>query len=218
MRIDPLRIEPRRIDAPRIDTLRIGILRIDPLRAARWLAGAAIFLGAFLLFSVQPLAARALLPWYGGAPMVWGVALFFFQAALLGGYLYAHLLATRLPPNRQAAVHAVLLAAALLFFLPPLPDAGWAPAGGEAPGPRILLTLLAGLGLPFVLGAATTPLVSAWLAGSDGRSGGGGRERAAGSPYRFFAVSNTGSLLGLLLYPVAVEPFLGVAAHVSISP
>lgn len=182
-------------------------MRIDPLRVARWLAGAAIFLGSFLLFSVQPLAARALLPWYGGAPMVWAVALFFFQTALLGGYLYAHLLATRLPRSRQAAAHAVLVAAALLFFLPPLPDAGWAPAGGEAPGPRILLTLFAGLGLPFVLGAATTPLVSAWLAG------GGRRESAAGSPYRFFAVSNTGSLLGLLLYPVAVEPFLGVAAQ-----
>ena len=187
--------------------MRIGALRIDTLRAARWLAGGAIFLGAFLLFSVQPLAARALLPWYGGAPMVWAVALFFFQTALLGGYLYAHLLATRLPRRRQAAVHAALVVAALLFFLPPLPDAGWAPAGGEAPGPRILLTLLAGLGLPFVLGAATTPLVSAWLAG------GGGRDGASGSPYRFFAVSNTGSLLGLLLYPVAVEPFLGVAAQ-----
>ena len=187
--------------------MRIGALRIDTLRAARWLAGGAIFLGAFLLFSVQPLAARALLPWYGGAPMVWAVALFFFQTALLGGYLYAHLLATRLPRRRQAAVHAALVVAALLFFLPPLPDAGWAPAGGEAPGPRILLTLLAGLGLPFVLGAATTPLVSAWLAGGGGRGGG------AGSPYRFFAVSNTGSLLGLLLYPVAVEPFLGVAAQ-----
>lgn len=187
--------------------MRIGALRIDTLRAARWLAGGAIFLGAFLLFSVQPLAARALLPWYGGAPMVWAVALFFFQTALLGGYLYAHLLATRLPRRRQAAVHAALVVAALLLFLPPLPDAGWAPAGGEAPGPRILLTLLAGLGLPFVLGAATTPLVSAWLAGGGGRGGG------AGSPYRFFAVSNTGSLLGLLLYPVAVEPFLGVAAQ-----
>lgn len=187
--------------------MRIGALRMDTLRAARWLAGGAIFLGAFLLFSVQPLAARALLPWYGGAPMVWAVALFFFQTALLGGYLYAHLLATRLPRRRQAAVHAVLVVAALLLFLPPLPDAGWAPAGGEAPGPRILLTLLAGLGLPFVLGAATTPLVSAWLAG------GGGRDGASGSPYRFFAVSNTGSLLGLLLYPVAVEPFLGVAAQ-----
>lgn len=187
--------------------MRIGALRMDTLKAARWLAGGAIFLGAFLLFSVQPLAARALLPWYGGAPMVWAVALFFFQTALLGGYLYAHLLATRLPRRRQAAVHAVLVVTALLFFLPPLPDAGWAPAGGEAPGPRILLTLLAGLGLPFVLGAATTPLVSAWLAGGGGRGGG------AGSPYRFFAVSNTGSLLGLLLYPVAVEPFLGVAAQ-----
>ena len=187
--------------------MRIGILRIDPLRGARWLAGGAIFLGAFLLFSVQPLAARALLPWYGGAPMVWAVALFFFQTALLGGYLYAHLLATRVPRRRQVAVHAALVVAALLFFLPPLPAAGWAPAGGEAPGPRILLTLLAGPGLPFVLGAATTPLVSAWLAG------GGGRKGASGSPYRFFAVSNTGSLLGLLLYPVAVEPFLGVAAQ-----
>lgn len=203
-------------------------------RAGRLLAGAAIFSAAVLLFSVQPLAARALLPWYGGAPMVWAVALFFFQTALLGGYLYAHLAATRLGPRAGLLLHAGLLGAALLF-LPPAPDASWAPLGDESPGPRILLTLVATLGLPFLLGAATTPLVSAWLVRAGGRgpddgSGGEpgrpaapgnaapGRKSAAAATgsagvYRFFALSNAGSLLGLLAYPVAVEPYLGLAGQ-----
>ena len=113
-----------------------------PCPAVLWLSGAAVFLAATLLFVVQPLAARSLLPWYGGAPMVWAVALFFFQAVLLGGYLYAHLLVTRLAPRVQLAVHGILLVLAALASLPPLPGTGWAPDGGEAPAGWILLTLL----------------------------------------------------------------------------
>lgn len=187
--------------------------------AGRLLAGAAIFLASVLLFSVQPLAARALLPWYGGAPMVWAVALFFFQAALLGGYLYAHL-AARLPPLVQLLLHAALLGAAL-FVASPVPAPGWAPLGDETPGLRLLWTLAANLGLPFLAGAATTPLVSAWLVRAGAReTDPSGPARAAGERagppdagarvYRFFAVSNAGSLLGLLAYPVAVEPYLGL--------
>lgn len=222
-----------------------GRLGVGGLRAGRLLAGAAIFLASVLLFSVQPLAARALLPWYGGAPMVWAVALFFFQTALLGGYLYAHLAAARLGPRTQLLLHAGLLGAAL-WFASPVPDAAWAPLGEETPGLRLLGTLAANLGLPFLAGAATTPLVSAWLvrAGARGADPGAGApdgERAgsagpeatdsdsarpdsagAGSTgagsigagsrvYRFFALSNAGSLLGLLAYPVAVEPYLGLA-------
>lgn len=175
-----------------------------------WLAGATILLGALLLFVVQPMAARSLLPWYGGAPMVWAVALFFFQTALLAGYLYAHLLVTRLSPRAQLAVHAGLLALAAVSSLPPSPDSGWAPAGGGAPAARILGTLAATLGLPFLAAAATTPLVSAWLARS---AVPGDRKPAAPGVYRLYALSNAGSLLGLALYPLVLEPWSGLAAQ-----
>ncbi len=175
-----------------------------------WLSGAAVFLAATLLFVVQPLAARSLLPWYGGAPMVWAVALFFFQAVLLGGYLYAHLLVTRLAPRVQLVVHGAFLALAALASLPPLPGPGWAPDGGEAPAGWILLTLLVTLGPAFFALAATTPLVSAWVA----RAG----PSAAGDPkatgvYRLYALSNAGSLIGLALYPLLLEPLLGLGAQ-----
>lgn len=240
----------RRLGGGGLGAGRLGTGRLGAGGAGRLLAGAAIFLASVLLFSVQPLAARALLPWYGGAPMVWAVALFFFQTALLGGYLYAHLAAGRLGPRAQLLLHAGLLGAAL-WFASPVPDAAWAPLGEETPGLRLLGTLAANLGLPFLAGAATTPLVSAWLvrAGARGadpgagapdgeRSGSTGPEAAdpdsasPGSPrvgsigagsigvgsigagsrvYRFFALSNAGSLLGLVAYPVVVEPYLGLA-------
>ena len=175
-----------------------------------WISGTAVFLGALLLFVVQPLAARSLLPWYGGAPMVWAVALFFFQAVLLGGYLYAHLLVTRFPPRIQVAVHALVLGLAALFCLPPIPGPDWAPAGGEAPAGWILLTLLVTLGPAFFALAATTPLVSAWLA----RAGGpGAGEAPAPDVYRFYALSNAGSLIGLASYPLLLEPLVGLAGQ-----
>ena len=175
-----------------------------------WLSGAAVFLAATLLFVVQPLAARSLLPWYGGAPMVWAVALFFFQAVLLGGYLYAHLLVTRLAPRVQLAVHGILLVLAALATLPPLPGTGWAPEGGEAPAGWILLTLLVTVGPAFFALAATTPLVSAWVA----RAGPPATEGPAGTGvYRLYALSNAGSLIGLALYPLLLEPLLGLGAQ-----
>ena len=175
-----------------------------------WLSSAAVFLAAMLLFVVQPLAARSLLPWYGGAPMVWAVALFFFQAVLLGGYLYAHLLVTRLAPGIQLAVHGAVLALAALTSVPPLPGAGWAPEGGEAPAGWILLTLLLTLGPAFFALAATTPLVSAWVA----RAGAAAADDpAANGVYRLYALSNAGSLIGLALYPLLLEPLLGLDAQ-----
>ena len=175
-----------------------------------WLSGAAVFLGALLLFVVQPLAARSLLPWYGGAPMVWAVALFFFQTVLLGGYLYAHLLVTRLAPRRQAVVHAAVLAGAAVVCLPPLPGLDWAPAGGEAPAGWILLTLGVTLGPAFFALAATTPLVSAWVAQAVTRSP---RTERPPDVYRLYALSNAGSLLGLVLYPLLLEPLLGLGGQ-----
>ena len=175
-----------------------------------WISGTAVFLGALLLFVVQPLAARSLLPWYGGAPMVWAVALFFFQAVLLGGYLYAHLLVTRFRPRIQVAVHAVVLGLAGVFCLPPIPGPDWAPAGGETPAGWILLTLLVTLGPAFFALAATTPLVSAWLA----RAGGpGDGQQPAPDVYRFYALSNAGSLIGLASYPLLLEPLVGLAGQ-----
>ena len=186
------------------------------------LSGASIFLGALLLFVVQPLSARSLLAWYGGAPMVWAVALFFFQTALLVGYLYAHLLVTRVSPRLQLAIHGGLLAAAAVSSLSPLPDSSWEPTGGEAPAAWILLTLLRTLGLPLLALAATTPLVSAWRvrsgAGPTRSRAGPTRSRAGpagGSVYRLYALSNAGSLLGLALYPLVLEPLTGLRGQSS---
>jgi hypothetical protein len=162
-----------------------------------------VAIGAFLLFLVQPLAARFLLPWFGGSPSVWSTCLLFFQAALLGGYVYAHL-TRRLGPRRQARLHLVLLALAMLT-LPIVPSPAWKPADASHPAARILLLLSASVGLPYVLLAATAPMVQDWLA----RAGGSGDPR--GRPvYWLYALSNLGSLLGLLAYPAAIERLLSI--------
>lgn len=167
------------------------------MQAARY--GTAIFLGAFLLFQAQPMLAKAILPWFGGAPAVWTTCLLFFQTLLLGGYLYAHLLSSRLAPRRQALVHCALLLASLAL-LNILPSDYWRPAGEEQPVWRILLLLAANIGAPYLLLSATSPLLQAWFrAASPGAS-----------PYRLYALSNAGSLLALLSYPFAFEPLLAL--------
>ena len=168
----------------------------------RLLVPATIFLGAALLFAVEPLIAKMILPWFGGSAEVWIVCLLFFQAALLAGYLYAHLLSTRVAGPWQWRVHLFLLAASLAF-LPIVPAARWKPAGAEEPLPLILGVLASSVGLPFLLLAATGPLVQAWLSRS--RDDG---EGARHSVYRLYALSNLGSLLALLGYPVLAEPWL----------
>ncbi len=165
-----------------------------------WIVRAAIFLSALLLFQIQPMVAKRLLVWYGGAPMVWAASLFFFQAALLLGYGWAHLIASRLPRRAQVALHGALLLAAVAF-LPPQPGAEWIPEAGSAPALRILATFVATVGPPFVLLAATTPLVSHWLAGGP----------AGSRAFRWYAVSNAGSLAGLLSHPALLEPLVGLA-------
>ncbi|MDQ7774345.1 MAG: fused MFS/spermidine synthase [Elusimicrobiales bacterium] len=159
----------------------------------------AIFLGAFLLFQVQPMLAKAILPWFGGAQAVWTTCMLFFQVLLLGGYLYAHLITTRLRPGAQVALHFSLLLASLIFIRV-LPSDSWRPLNSEAPALKILLLLAANVGLPFFVLSATSPLVQAWY-----RTAEPGR-----SPYRLYALSNTGSMLALLSYPFLVEPFLGL--------
>jgi spermidine synthase/MFS family permease len=156
-----------------------------------------IFLSSFLLFLVQPLIARQILPWFGGSAAVWTTCMLFFQAMLLAGYAYAHYGTARLAPRRQALLHIALLALALAT-LPIAPSQFWKPAGGEEPITRILLLLIFTVGLPYFLLASTSPLVQAWFA----------RARPERDPYRLFAVSNLASLIALVGYPFVVEPWL----------
>ncbi len=154
-----------------------------------------IFLSAFLLFLVQPLIAKQILPWFGGSAAVWTTCLVFFQSVLLAGYAYAD--ATHpLGIKAQARLHLVLLAASL-FTLPILASETWKPRGDEQPVLRILLLLLATIGLPYFLLSATTPLLQAWYV----------RRFRAEAPYRLFALSNFASLLALLGFPVLFEPW-----------
>jgi hypothetical protein len=161
------------------------------------LAALTIFLGAFLLFAVEPLIAKMILPWFGGSEGVWIACLLFFQGALLAGYVYAHVL-SRLAPGHQWRVHLLLLGASLLF-LPIIPADHWKPEAAGEPLLRILALLAATIGLPFVLLAATGPLLQSWLART---------EQSAASIYRMYALSNLASLLALLSYPVLIEPWL----------
>jgi hypothetical protein len=156
---------------------------------------ATIFLSSFLLFLVQPIIAKQILPWFGGSAAVWTTCLVFFQAVLLGGYAYADL-TTRLGPRRQAMLHVGLLAVSLAC-LPILASTGWKPMGDEEPVSRILLLLAATIGLPYFLLSTTTPLLQAWY---------WQRFRTA-VPYRLFALSNFASLLALIGFPVLLEPY-----------
>ena len=154
-----------------------------------------ILLGAFLLFQVQPLVSKAILPWFGGCPAVWTTCMLFFQAALFAGYVYAHLLQRWLPPRRQAAVH-LALAVIAMAVLPILPGTFWKPASDSNPTGQILLLLAGTVGLPYFALSATSPLVQAWFSGV-------WPER---SPYRLYAFSSAGSLAALLRYPFLFEP------------
>ncbi|MFP4056721.1 MAG: spermidine synthase [Candidatus Brocadiia bacterium] len=154
-----------------------------------------IFLSAFLLFQVQPLIAKYILPWFGGTPAVWTTCMLFFQVLLLGGYLYAHLLRTRLRQRVQVVVHVAALALAVAL-LPITPDAGWKPEGSADPTWRILALLAVSVGLPYFLLASTSPLLQAWFSTTHP-----GRR-----PYRLYSLSNAGSLLALVSYPFVFEP------------
>ncbi|HQR77107.1 MAG TPA: hypothetical protein PLR35_11850, partial [Burkholderiaceae bacterium] len=159
---------------------------------------ATIFLSAFLLFLVQPIIAKQILPWFGGSSAVWTTALVFFQSTLLAGYAYADL-THRLGARRQTFLHVGLLIVSLLS-LPILASAGWKPQGDEAPILRILLLLTATIGLPYFLLSTTTPLLQAWY----------WRRFREAVPYRLFALSNFASLLALLGFPVLFEPWFSL--------
>jgi hypothetical protein len=153
-----------------------------------------IFTGAFLLFQVQPLIGKYILPWFGGSPGVWTTCMLFFQMLLLGGYAYAHVVSRKLKPRTQAILHLILVAAALAT-LPITPSDTWKTHPAGDPTWHILALLAASLGLPYLVLATTGPLMQEWF-----------RRTAPGvSPYRLYSLSNVGSLLALISYPFFFE-------------
>ena len=162
-----------------------------------------IFLSAVLLFQVQLIFAKRILPLFGGAPSVWNTCLFSFQVLLLMGYGYAHLLKSRFAVHQQRRLHAFFLGASVVLLIvlwyrwgnPLTPGTGWRPAPGDNPVWKILQLLSLSVALPFFILSTTGPLLQSWAA----------RSKLLPSPFRLYALSNAGSLLGLLTYPFLLE-------------
>jgi hypothetical protein len=173
---------------------------MNPTARTSWLAmiyAAAIFTSAFLLFQIQPLVGKHILPWFGGSPAVWTTCLLFFQTVLFAGYAYAHFSNSWLGVRQQAMVHVLFVAAAATVALVHLlPAESWAPSGNIQPIENILLLLGVSVGLPYFVLSATGPLLQAWFA----------RSFPGQIPYRLYALSNFGSLLALVSYPFYFEP------------
>ena len=175
------------------------------------LYAATIFTGAFLLFQVEPLLARYILPWFGGTSAVWITCMLFFQLLLVAGYAYSHLIATRLAPRRQVIVHIALVCACVLLMgslclawqSPITPGPNWKPLSPDFPITRIFILMAVSIGIPFFILSTTGPLLQAWFA----------RSHHGISPYRLYALSNVGSLLALVMYPFLVEPALTLKAQ-----
>jgi hypothetical protein len=171
----------------------------------------AIFISAFLLFQVQLLLGKEILPLFGGAPAVWTVCVLVFQILFLAGYGYSHGIVTWFPFRRQVKVHSALLGASAVFLAvlghiwstPIGPGANWHPQPGASPTWTIAKFLICAIGLPFFLLSTTSPLLQHWFA----------RAAPKSSPYRLYALSNVGSLLGLLSYPFLVEPHMRLGAQ-----
>lgn len=176
-----------------------------PSRAVDIVLAATAALSAWLIFQVQPMVAKRILPWFGGGTAVWTTVMLFFQAALFFGYLYAHLATKWFAPRRQVHLHVALLAAAAMLaaIVGVLPGDDWRPSGDEQPALHILVMLAAAVGLPYLSLAATAPLTQVWFDWlHPGRS-----------PYRLYALSNVGSLAALVSYPFLIEPNIGVVAQ-----
>lgn len=170
------------------------------------LFGTTIFLGAVLVFGVQPIAARMLLPSFGGSPAVWSATSVFFQLALLAGYAYSFALTNRATPRRQPLVHLVALAAPLVFL--PLSLRAATSPGGLPPAIAVIALLTLTVGVPFVVAATTGPLLQRWFSYTG--------HRAGRDPYFLYAASNAGSLLVLLAYPFVIEPRFTLAEQSSL--
>lgn len=169
------------------------------MRIAPWLFPATLFVSAFLLFSMQPMFTKMVLPLLGGAPTVWSVALVFFQAMLLGGYTYAHLIVRRIPLRIGALLHLGTLAAAA-STLPIRVASDFASPPTDSIAFWLIGLFAASIGLPFAVLATTGPLLQSWFAASD--------HSRASNPYVLYAASNLGSFAGLFAYPTLIEPFL----------
>lgn len=167
-------------------------------KSARAIFAVSIFLSAFLLFQVQPMFGRFILPWFGGTPEVWTTCMLFFQLFLLAGYAYSHWLVTVLRPRTQALVHAALLVAAAALAFRVIPPESLKPSPGQSPVLLILQICALCIGLPYFVLSTTGPLLQGWLA----------RCHGAAVPYRLYALSNAGSLLALLTFPFVFEPLL----------
>jgi len=155
------------------------------------------FISAFLLFQIQPMIAKFILPWFGGASLVWTTCMLFFQVILVGGYAYAHMISTKVSFRRQWVIHTCILIIAILF-LPTIPHEYFKPSNGDMPTTRILMLLTFVVGVPFFILASTAPLIQKWYSDTFFHR----------SPYRLYAVSNVGSLLALLSYPFVFEQYL----------
>ncbi|MBI2977245.1 MAG: hypothetical protein HYY38_00075, partial [Rhodospirillales bacterium] len=165
---------------------------------------ATVFVNAALLFSVQPMFARLVLPLLGGVPAVWNTALVFFQTALLAGYAYAWMVSARLPLKVQLPAHLLVMAVPLLA-LPIAVPAGWAPPADASPVAWQLMLMAATVGLPFFALATNATLLQHWLSVS--------RDAAAQDPYFLYSASNLGSVVALIAYPAVVAPTLGLAGQ-----
>jgi len=170
-------------------------------KAVLWLFSVTLFVSAALVFLVQPMFAKFILPLFGSTPSVWNASLVFFQTALLGAYLYAHESTRRLGVRRQAALHMGLLALGLLVLPIGVPEL--VPPTDSSPLPQLLGLLAVTVGLPFFVVSTTAPLLQRWLADTD--------HPAAADPYFLYRASNLGSILGLLAYPLALEPRMRLA-------
>jgi hypothetical protein len=170
-----------------------------------------VLLSAFLLFQIQPMIGKYILPWFGGTPAVWSTVLLFFQALLTGGYAYAYWLLGRLRDRLQGIVHLILLGISLGLLLvtaltwrsPLTPDASWRPQGSDLPIWGILRVLAVSVGIPYLLLSSNSTLMQAWFS----------RDYHSRTPYRLYALSNTGSLLALISYPIIFEPNLTLRAQ-----
>ena len=167
-----------------------------------------IFVSAFLIFQVQPMIARIVLPWFGGTPAVWSTVMLFFQVLLTGGYAYAYWLIGKVQRRNQGWIHLFFLALSLALLLglglfwpsPITPGQSWKPDGVDLPILRIFILLAVSVGLPYFMLATNSPLTQAWFSHS----------LPGKSPYWLYALSNIGSLLALLSYPFLIEPFLSL--------
>lgn len=171
----------------------------------RLLFSITVFSSAVLLLLVQPILTKSILPWFGGAAGVWTSSMLFYQAVLLLGYLYSHLLSRITRARTQGLIHLVLLGCSLVA-LPLRPSETWKPAETQDPFVLILGLLFSSAGLPYFLLSATSPLIQVWYT----------RVAKERTPYRLFAVSNLGSLLALLSYPVLVEPNLSTLSQLNV--